>query len=106
MRCKKKYEEGGLFEPNRRSKRKIRKAEKDSERRRRDRQDNLDLGTPSNPRFLSGAPTRNDGDPIEREVKKEKKKKPKLVKRKGKLCVATGGTQQGRGGRTASSCRS
>ena len=105
MRCKKKYDEGGLYEVSRRTNRKIRKAGRSAEKKKRDRQAKIDLGTPSNPRFLTGAPTRVNGQPAERKDKKEKEKKVKVVKRNGRACLTRGGTQQGRGRRTAASCR-
>jgi hypothetical protein len=105
MRCKKKYDKGGLYDISRRASRKIRKAERETEKKKRNRQSEIDLGTPSNPRFLAGAPTRVNGQPAERQAKEEKEKKVKVVKRKGRPCLTTGGTQQGRGRRTAASCR-
>lgn len=105
MRCKKKYDKGGLYDVSRRASRKIRRAERRADRSSQQRQEEIDRGTPSNPRFLAGAPTRVNSQPVQRQDKKEKKKKVKLVKRKGRPCLTTGGTQQGRGRRTAASCR-
>tara|TARA_X000001316_G_scaffold3893_1_gene832 strand:- start:15903 stop:16223 length:321 start_codon:yes stop_codon:yes gene_type:complete len=105
MHCKKKYDEGGLYEVSRRASRKIRKAERKAEKRNRKRKEEIDRGTPSNPRFLVGAPTRVNGQPVQRQDKEEKKRRVKVVKRNGRPCLTTGGTQQGRGRRTAASCR-
>lgn len=83
-----------------------RKAEKQSVKAKNRRQEVIDEGTPSNPRFLTGAPTRSNGKPSPRPSQSApKQKKPRLVKRKGKLCLTKGGTQQGRGRRTSASCR-
>ena len=105
MRCKKKYDKGGLYDVSRRASRKIRRAERRADRKSQQRQEEIDRGTPSNPRFLMGAPTRVNGQPVQRQDKKEEKKKGKVVKRNGRPCLTTGGTQQGRGRRTAASCR-
>ena len=93
MHCKKKYDEGGLYEGSRRASRKIRKAERKAEKRNRKRKEEIDRGTPSNPRFLVGAPTRVNGQPVQRQDKEEKKRRVKVVKRNGRPCLTTGGTQ-------------
>jgi len=105
MRCKKKYDKGGLYDVSRRTNRKIRKAERDAKKKKQNRQTEIDRGTPSNPRFLAGAPTRVNGQPAERQDEKEKGKKVKVVRRNGRPCLTRGGTQQGRGRRTSASCR-
>ena len=61
MRCVKKYEEGGgLYEIDAKTERRLERAARIAEReeRQRDRryQRSMDEGTPSNPRFLMGAP--------------------------------------------------
>ena len=106
----KRNKKGDLFSVSRSASRRIAKASRKAERQavkaKKRRQDNIDEGTPSNPRFLTGAPTRNNGQPVPKPTQNSTKaKKPKLVKRKGKLCLAKGGTQQGRGRRTSDSCR-
>lgn len=107
---KRKKKGGDPFSVSRSTSRRIAKASRKSEKQnvkaKKRRQDIIDEGTPSNPRFLTGAPTRSNGQPTPRPSKPTaKQKKPKLVKRKGKLCLTKGGTQQGRGRRTSASCR-
>lgn len=71
MKCKKKYNDGGILgKPSKEKKRK-----------------NV---APQNPRFMPSAQMQGEGV-LEKEEKKEKKKKPKLVKRKGRVCVTRGG---------------
>lgn len=90
MRVKKKYDEGGMFEVSRRTKRKIRKASKKSARKKQKREDEINKGTPSNPRFLIGAPTRVNGDVPSKPKEKEKKKKSKVKNPRGRSGVAAG----------------
>jgi hypothetical protein len=90
MHCKKKYDEGGLFEVNRRTKRKIRKAAKKAERRKNRTQEVIDKGTPSNPRFLTGAPTRVNGNVPNKPKNQDKGKKPKVKTPRGKSSVTQG----------------
>jgi hypothetical protein len=71
MKCKKKYNDGGIF--GKPSKKKQRK--------------NV---APQNPRFLPSAQMEGEGS-LEKKEKKEKKRKLKLVKRKGRVCMTTGG---------------
>ena len=75
MKVKKKYDEGGMFETSRATQRKLRRAAKKSQKRQKRRQDIIDEGTPSNPRFMMGAPTRVNGAvPPKPEDEKKKKK--------------------------------
>ncbi len=74
MKCKKKYNDGGILgKPSKKKKRKKKRK-------------NV---APQNPRFMPSAQMQGEGV-LEKEEKK-KKKKPKLVKRKGRVCVTTGG---------------
>lgn len=103
MKIKKKYDGGGMFETSRATQRKLRRAAKKSEKRKKRRQDIIDEGTPSNPRFMIGAPTRVNGA-VPKKTEEKKKKKPKVVNR-GK---ARGGIKKigfGKGRRTSDSCR-
>lgn len=90
MHCKKKYDEGGLFEVNRRTKRKIRKATKKAARKKERRQEEINKGTPSNPRFLTGAPTRVNGDVPSKPKEEDKKKKGKVKTPRGRTGVTSG----------------
>ena len=88
MKVKKKYDGGGMFETSRATKRKLRKAAKKSEKRKKRRQDIIDEGTPSNPRFMMGAPTRVNGA-VPKKTEEEKKKK-KVINRRGRAGVTSG----------------
>ena len=91
MKVKKKYEGGGMFETSRATQRKLRKAAKKSEKRKKRRQDIIDEGTPSNPRFMMGAPTRVNGAvPKKTEDDKKKKKKKKVINPRGRAGVTSG----------------
>jgi hypothetical protein len=90
MKVKKKYEGGGMFETSRATKRKLRRAARKSERRKKRRQEIIDQGTPSNPRFLMGAPTRVNGAVPKKTEEKEKKKKKKVINRRGRAGVTSG----------------
>lgn len=103
MHCKK-YNTGGEFEVNRRTKRKLRKAAKKSERRNKRTQEIINQGTPSNPRFLTGAPTRVNGDVPTKPKTQDKEKKPKVKTRRGRAGV-TQGTRRMLQRAVDSSCR-
>jgi hypothetical protein len=90
MKVKKKYEGGGMFETSRATKRKLRRAARKSERRKKRRQEIIDQGTPSNPRFLMGAPTRVNGAVPKKTEEKEKKKNKKVINRRGRVGVTSG----------------
>lgn len=90
MKVKKKYDEGGMFETSRATQRKLRKAAKKSEKRKKRRQDIIDEGTPSNPRFMMGAPTRVNGAVPPKPEDEKKKKKPNVINRRGRAGVTSG----------------
>ena len=110
MRAKKKKGGGGSFETSRSTDRRIaretRKNERKEARTKKRRQDVIDQGTPGNPRFLIGAPTRKNGGVPSKPTPEEPRRRRRVVNRRGKGGTNRGGTQQGRGRRTPASCRS
>ena len=84
MRAVKTSFEGGVYETSRATERRLRRAERKARKANQRRQSIIDEGTPSNPRFLMGAPTRIQGEVPDKPEPDKKKKKPKVKNPKGR----------------------